>query len=449
MLNCLPYLHPLALAGSARSRRNSSYDRAGGNVDFDRIPAGGTLTLLDTDGPGLVTHLWFALAHLDPNYLRQLVLRAWWNGESEPSLACPLGDFFGVGHAVAAKYESLAMNMVRGEGLRGENTGANCYLPMPFHRGARVEVANESAVPCMACYYHLDWLETPLATVEPYGTFHASWTRQNPTGAVPSAVGGLEFGRFATTLSDRDNFPVLSARGTGQFVGMNLSIDNLDSEQLGHHINDFGEGDEMIFLDDEPWPPSLHGTGTEDYFSDAWGMTGVAGHYAGVSYARPYLPDGPRQRGTCYRFHLPDPIFFREALRFSFEHGHANHQANDLAATAYWYQQEPHASFALLPVAARLPVPDLGDPAPEEEAAAVELLGTLVDRYYDIFILGTREEVRALEAHEQAAQTLGKAFELRGRLVAGEIGAAEVQAELAPYAEALAELGPPEAKPPA
>lgn len=444
MLSCPPGLYPLSLAAEARSRRRSSYDRAGGNVDFCRLPAGGSVTLLDTGAAGMVTHLWFALAHFDPNYLRRLVLRAWWDGEPEPSVQCPLGDFFGVGHAVASKYESLPLNMVRGEGHRGESTGMNCYLAMPFHRGARVEVVNESPLPCMACYYQLDWLETSPAVVEPYGTFHASWTRQCPTPSVKVDVDwGLEYGRFVTNLSDRDNFPVVAVRGTGQFLGMNLSVDNVDPEVQGHPLNAFGEGDEMIFLDDEPWPPSLHGTGTEDYFTDAWGMSGHAGLYAGVSYATEATPEGRRQCGTCYRFHLPDPIFFREALRFSIEHGHANLQANDLAATAYWYQREPHAPWDLLPVEARLPVPQPGDLPPQEEAAAALTLGELVDVYYRIFMWGSREQVRALSRHQVASETLGKAFELQALIREGATNAAAVETAMAPYREALASLGPP------
>jgi hypothetical protein len=55
-----------------------------------------------------------------------------------------LGDFFGVGHAAANKYECLLMNMVRGSGQRGEFTGMNCQLPMPFTKHARIEVVNEN-----------------------------------------------------------------------------------------------------------------------------------------------------------------------------------------------------------------------------------------------------------------------------------------------------------------
>ena len=109
----------------------------------------------------------------------------------------------------------------------------------------------------------------------------------------------------------------------------------------------------MIFVDGEPFPPSLHGTGTEDYFNAAWCPTQpFSGPYSGIT-----LPGGPNWAGkaSLYRFHIEDPVHFRESIRVTIEHGHANRRSDDVSSTAYWYQLEPHASFGLAPVADRLP----------------------------------------------------------------------------------------------
>ena len=110
----------------------------------------------------------------------------------------------------------------------------------------------------------------------------------------------------------------------------------------------------MIFIDGEGWPPSIHGTGTEDYAGSAWSPT--------QPFSAPYhglpLAGGENFRGcsTLYRFHIEDPIVFEQSIRVTIEHGHANHRADDVSSTAYWYQTEPHAAFPALPeVTSRLP----------------------------------------------------------------------------------------------
>jgi hypothetical protein len=112
----------------------------------------------------------------------------------------------------------------------------------------------------------------------------------------------------------------------------------------------------MIFVDDEPFPPSLHGTGSEDYFNTSWCPT--------QEYSAPYhgitMPGGPNWSGkiSLYRFHIEDPVCFRESIRVTIEHGHNNHRSDDISSTAYWYQTEPHLPFNLMPVEQRLPRPD-------------------------------------------------------------------------------------------
>lgn len=400
-------LFDLGMARTAESRRSSSYARDGSNVDFRRIPAGQTLELLSAEGPGIVTHIWFALADVDPNYLRRLVIRAWWDGEAEPSVNCPLGDFLGVGHAITNKYECAIMNMARGDGGRGGSTGGNCYLQMPFAESARIVVVNESPLTCGVCYYHVDWLKTGADAVDGAGRFHALWHRENPCDALeyPGFDNRTEHGRYRFNLDGRKNFAPPVIRGTGRFIGCNLSIDDIDSTHMGNYVCCFNEGDDWIYIDSDK--ARIRGTGTEDYFNDAWGMTGHAGLWAGTSlHEEEQRKKGRRAKGTCYRFHIPDPLYFKESFRITFEHGHANHQANDLAATCYWYQHEPHASFPLPPVESRLPVPEK-DAVPQEiEKEIVAMLCHTRDTFYDIFLDGTQAQLKRLPA-SNALGTVG------------------------------------------
>ena len=104
----------------------------------------------------------------------------------------------------------------------------------------------------------------------------------------------------------------------------------------------------------DAWPPTLHGTGTEDYFNCAWCPTQIYnGPYHGV-----IAGGGPNWMDpvTLYRFHIEDPIVFKKQIRVTIEHGHANRRGDDLSSLAFWYQAEPHLTFPpLLPVEQRLP----------------------------------------------------------------------------------------------
>jgi hypothetical protein len=114
----------------------------------------------------------------------------------------------------------------------------------------------------------------------------------------------------------------------------------------------WGEGDDMIFVDGEAWPPSLHGTGSEDYFGQAFGMQAAAFPFNGSSL---FEGDVPGYQ-TSYRFHLADPVRFARSIRVTMEHGHGNHSANDWASTAYWYQSLPGLPLSVPPVEQRLPL---------------------------------------------------------------------------------------------
>ncbi|MFN2454711.1 MAG: glycoside hydrolase family 172 protein [Pyrinomonadaceae bacterium] len=344
-----------------RSRRVSSYDRTGKNADFLELAAGATATLASIRGAGCISHIWMTIKSFEKDYLRRLILRAYWNEETTPSIEAPIGDFFGVGHARVQPFQSLPLNMVTGGDPQKKDWAAmNCFFPMPFAGGARFTLTNEGEQPVPSLYYYIDYEEYAGAIGEAL-QFHAQWRRQNPTRGTlnlsrPEAT--VDETNNAANLDGVNNYVILEATGRGHYVGCNLSIDNINPIKS---FDWFGEGDDMIYIDGEQ-TPSLVGTGTEDYFCAAWGYPSgqYSGLYHGISLAQP-LEKSPFHSGkwTTYRFHIEDPITFTKSIRVSIEHGHANIQSNDYASTAYWYQTEPHGAFPALPsVQDRLPISD-------------------------------------------------------------------------------------------
>jgi hypothetical protein len=301
------------------SKRISSYDRTGGNKDSLTIEPGLTAVLAEIKGPGAIHHIWVTIA-AEPFYGRKLVLRMFWDGEEAPSVEVPVGDFFGVGHGLNRNFSSMPIT------CSSEGRAKNCYWYMPFRQSARITVTNEGQQTVPAFYYYVDYRELKdLPADAP--CFHAQYRQEMP----------CEPGR---------NYLILEASGRGHYVGCNLSI-------LQRAMGWWGEGDDMIYVDGETFP-SLHGTGSEDYFSDAWGMREAEHPFYGCPLQEEDFQAG--SKATVYRFHVPDPIPFQKSIRVTIEHGHANDRSDYYSSTAYWYQAEPHMAFPALPsVAARLP----------------------------------------------------------------------------------------------
>jgi Protein of unknown function (DUF2961) len=261
-------------------------------------------------------------------------------------VVAPLGDFFCVGHSIAGNFASLPFTVSVKEEERlkfGGPAALNCYLPMPFNTRARIEVENQNDVPYVQ-YYYIDYelYRDPLPDDALY--FHAHWRRENPCdGWGPD----LQVNSPETQVPNLDgagNYVILDTHGAGNYIGCNLSVAHFPGTW-------WGEGDDMIFIDDDTWPPSMHGTGGEDYFSQAWGMQRNAYPMNGTIV---YEQDVPGYQ-VSYRFHLTDPVRFEERIKVTMEHGHANHLADDWSSTAYWYQTLPSPRLNILPVQARLP----------------------------------------------------------------------------------------------
>jgi hypothetical protein len=315
--------------------RASSYDRTGANADYRVVAPGETLTLLDADGPSLVTHLWITIASDDPHHLKALVLRMFWDGEASPSVEAPIGDFFGLGLGDYYRYQSLPLAV-------GSDKALNCFFPMPFQKHARITVTNEGSVKVDAFYFNIDYREytKPLPAGELY--FHAQYRQATPAHGWTNQwhSNGDPLVDQKKNLNGQGNYVWMEATGRGHFVGVTMSV-------LQNQDGWWGEGDDMFFIDGETIP-SINGTGSEDYFLGAWDFGGHPFSYElfGAPAVGQELAGG---RSSVYRFHLDSPIPFTKSLRATIEHGHANHRSDNYFSVAYWYQAEPHAAFPQLP----------------------------------------------------------------------------------------------------
>ena len=309
-----------------RSSSSDIWDWKNGNADARGIEPGETLVIADLTGPGRIQHIWNTIAASEAGASRLVVLRMYWDGEKQPSVEAPLGDFFVIGHGTDRAMRSLPV-MVSSEGK-----ARNCYWPMPFRKSAKITVTNEGKERVNAFYYYVDWQQLPsLPEQTPY--FHALYRQEYPTSP------------------DKD-YLIADIEGRGHYVGTVLNVRQREGGW-------FGEGDDFFYIDGEK-EPSLKGTGTEDYFCDAWGFREFTGPFYGVPVFEHYKPNGFI---TAYRWHINDPVSFNTSLRLEIEHKGAafdEHgsvrsgyevRTDDFASVAYWYQIEPHKPFPEFPKA--------------------------------------------------------------------------------------------------
>ncbi len=302
------------------SRRESS-----GNPDLDKngdaksIEPGQSLTLGELEGPGVITHFWCTISADDLFYGRSLVLRIYWDGLDKPSVEAPLGDFFGVGHGAWTSYTSMPVSVT------SNGRAHTCYWRMPFRKSARVTVTNESnAFKCDSFYYYLDWQKSDLLS-DDSTYFHAQYRQSAP--------------------AEPGDYTILEATGQGQYVGTVYSVHQMENGW-------FGEGDDRFYIDGEE-SPSLRGTGTEDYFNDAWGFRSFSTPFYGVPLFEGYFAG---DRVSAYRWHLNDPVAFKRSLKVAIEHkgsiftdqilelGGCIERQDWISSVAFWYQQPPAGS---------------------------------------------------------------------------------------------------------
>jgi D-arabinan exo alpha-(1,3)/(1,5)-arabinofuranosidase (non-reducing end) len=312
-----PSLDRLAQKCDYTAGRITSADPSGQNADFWTIAPGQTRVLAEIKGPGRIVHFRDNITSNERHHLQLHVLRIYWDGESEPSVEVPIGDFFGVGFGFTERYSSALMciDQRRGKVTDSAANGAarNCYIPMPFARSARMTLTNEGKVPS------LHWVEINYRTYTQVSPdlryFHAQYRQGTPPPEGP--------------------YLILDAKGDGHLIGCVLSIKNNDGGW-------WGEGDEIVWIDGKQ---TIQGTGSEDYFCESYGLrTGCFPYFGVTLLEEPYI--------TAYRWHVPDPVPFQRSIRFLIEHGNGNppfRSGNFYYSVAYWYQTEPHVPFPTLP----------------------------------------------------------------------------------------------------
>ncbi len=311
------------------------------------IKAGELVRIAEIEGPGVIRRIWMTV-RAEPQILRGMVIRIYWDGQLTPSVEAPLQDFFGVPFARQVRFESALFSNPEGRSL-------NCFIPMPFKGKAVVEVENQSPVDCNSLFFDINYtIGDKLPEDLPY--FHAYWSRRNPT--VP-----------------RQDFEILPrVTGRGRFLGCNVGIRALGDYRAAW----FGEGELKIYLDGDREHPTLVGTGTEDLVGSAWGLGRFDHLYQGC-----LLGDTKNGLWGFYRYHIPDPVYFYSDIRVTLQQmsgamaerikekikpenypelvvGHVrfdpeihegwqNFEApQDLCATAYWYQSLPSPALGPL-----------------------------------------------------------------------------------------------------
>ena len=283
-----------------------------------------TTTLADIEGPGVIQHIWFTVK---PETYRHIILRFFWDGEETPSVEVPLDDFFAnAGHPIKLINSAVVNSLPV---VVNPSGGFNCYWPMPFRRRCVITVENNWHQEIPGFFYQITYSLTEIPEHAAY--FHAQW-------------------RLSTTDRENPEHVILDGvKGRGHYVGTAMLWTQLSNGW-------WGEGEIKFFMDGDGTYPTICGTGTEDYFGGAWCF--------GDTYSTPFLgyPLARKEPGTVpqhglYRWHIMDPIRFRENIRVTIQALGACTDASEvyealcdnIASVAYWYQAEPHAAFPKLP----------------------------------------------------------------------------------------------------
>jgi hypothetical protein len=290
---------------------------------FLKLAPHSTTTIMDVEGPGTIEHIWMATMKDFRGVGRATVLRFYWDNETSPSVEVPLSDFFAIGSDKFAPVNSAAVVDVPAASM-------NCYWPMPFRKHARVTVTNDSETTIPLFTYQIDYRVSAVSAETAY--FHAQWRKAtvSRTDAVYTILDGV--------------------KGEGKYVGTFLAWAQLSTGW-------FGEGEVKFFLDGDSQFPTIVGTGTEDYFGADWGFPALysTAYIGNVLDPKSTDPDGGPPLHSLYRWHIMDPVSFRQNLKVTIQDlgwrpdGKYQLLGDTIASVAYWYQKEPHAPFPAFP----------------------------------------------------------------------------------------------------
>lgn len=299
-------------------------------------------TFAEIDGPGVIRHIWITIPKVEPEKMRNLILRFYWDGQETPSVEAPLTDFFGVCHGRTAPFESEFLSMPEGKGY-------NCYFPMPFAKKAKLTVCNERGEDAGMFFYQVDYTIGDTVTEEtPY--FHAQFRRT-----------------LNTTLCE-DYVILDGVKGKGRFLGANIGL----VDRFASTGTWWGEGEVKMYIDGDTDFPTICGTGSEDYACSGWGL----GKFDYRQMGAPFIEG---KYVSFYRFHVMDPVYFSQDIKVTIqqigndgrrdsadpdgplgefikrgeykkdEPGGNYERVDDMCSTAYWYQTLPTQPFPMLP----------------------------------------------------------------------------------------------------
>ncbi len=306
-----------------------------------KIRPGETRTIADLDGPGAIQQIWMTIT----GNWRFSILRIYWDGQEQPSVEVPVGDFFccGWGTDDGALHRGANFRQITSLPVCvNPGSAFNCYWEMPFRRHCRITIENlQQPDPNhpnpnrfdVGLYYQINYTLTDVPEDAAY--FHAQWRRSNP---LPYKT---------------DHTLIDGVKGQGHYVGTYMA--------WGAHNNGWwGEGEIKFFLDGDKEFPTICGTGTEDYFCGSYSFELGKENGGYREFCTPFAglcqvlrPDGlyqSQQRFGLYRWHIMDPIRFEKDLRVTMQalgwckRGYLPLQ-DDIASTAFWYQTLPTAPF--------------------------------------------------------------------------------------------------------
>lgn len=290
---------------------------------FD-LSLGESRTLLDASGSGWLSSLELKLPGVLPqrnkdgttspnaravDILNGLRVQMYWDGELSPSVDAPVGALFAIGDFGPGAVGGL---------LAGQTATGTLYfkLPMPYREHARIVLLNGSGTALKAMHARI--VNRPLPARTP------------PFGKLTTVH------RTVTAEPGKD-LTLLDVQGSGHVVGV------VFSERGVGESRQYLEGDERIFIDGLR-SPTIHGTGTEDFFNGAWyynrGIFALPTHGARAHLKPGSSPGVDKDATAQFRFLLGDAIPFRSAIRLHMEHGPGNDEAITGSTLVYYYRAD-------------------------------------------------------------------------------------------------------------
>ena len=331
-----PYLLPVGLLSRSNSFENPTAAPGEGGKAASRLgvgrkgshyktaDSGTTLVLADIQGSGTIRHIWLTMSDPElgfrkhrPQTIRNVVIRAYWDDQTHPSIECPVGEFFGLPHGKVVHYQSAVHSVA-------DWMGMNIWLPMPFCKRARITLTNDGDYPVSVVYS----LDHTLGDQHPeqVGRLHTLFRRENPT----------------TRKQDFEFLP--QRQGRGRYIGSVVVVRQL-------HETWWGEGEFKVYLDGDSDFPTICGTGSEDWagFSHGIGKQQFTHHGSILSAGHFH---------AMYRWHLRDPIIWQRECRITMQQityrDGVSETEDDWAVATFWYEPLPSAPLPPFPdVAAR------------------------------------------------------------------------------------------------